>query len=105
MRLKYAIFGLLEGLANETQAAGAEFCDGILSANAVLVNPSSESGRRIVREWSKHEGKATLWSEWAARSLTAGRPLFAGDNWGGCLAREETQPSQVLPKFVIISLP
>ena len=57
-----------------------------------MVNSSTESGKRLIRTWGRDASKVVLEYTWVRASIDVGRPLLAGDNWGGVMAIDDGKP-------------
>ncbi|KII89031.1 hypothetical protein PLICRDRAFT_175274 [Plicaturopsis crispa FD-325 SS-3] len=71
---------------------GATICVNPKEAQIILVDSSSDAGLQFIREWGTDPNKTVLEYTWARRSVDEGRPLLAGDEWGGCMARDDGRP-------------
>lgn len=62
------------------------------AAQVILVDPTVNSGRQFIRDWSKDAGKIVLEYLWVTRCMNAGRALLAEDDWGGSIAVDDGKP-------------
>lgn len=69
---------------------GASICSDPDDADAIIVNPLSDSGRQFIREWGKDT--PVLESSWAGKCAEANRLLREDEQWGGCLAVDDGRP-------------
>lgn len=65
------------------QASGADICHNISAAVILLINPETETGRKIVHDWREDAHKLVLDYGWIQASLRTGRALLESDDWGG----------------------
>ncbi|KAL4069661.1 hypothetical protein V8B97DRAFT_606537 [Scleroderma yunnanense] len=85
----------LEGrprLVRMLKNAGALVVCNIQDADFILVDPSTESGRRLIRMWGMDPTKVVLQQAWARLSIQAGHPLLQTDEWGGMRAIDDGLP-------------
>lgn len=63
-------------------------------AAIILVDSTTESGKRLIRTWGHDasKGKVVLEHTWARVSIHAGRPLLEADNWGGAMTVDDGKP-------------
>lgn len=75
-----------------SQKYGATVSHEPREAQIILVDPSTISGRRFIRDWGQDSNKVVLSSIWVRKSIEAGYPLLANDQWGDCLAIDDGLP-------------
>ncbi|KAI6047686.1 hypothetical protein EDC04DRAFT_12133 [Pisolithus marmoratus] len=88
----------LEGrprLVRMLKSAGAAVISNTKDANIILVDPSTECGRRLIRMWGRDPSKVVLNREWAKLSVGTGRPLLQADGWGGMQAVDDGLPVKI----------
>lgn len=61
-------------------------------AAIILVDSTTESGKRLIRTWGHDASKVVLEHTWARASVVAGRPLLEVDNWGGAMTVDDGKP-------------
>lgn len=61
-------------------------------AAIILVDSTTESGKRLIRTWGHDASKVVLEHTWARISIDAGRPLLDADNWGGAMTIDDGKP-------------
>lgn len=83
------------------QAKGTEFydLDSLQAVDIILVDPDSSNGCLLIQKFKNDASLAVLNVQWAEKSLRAGRPLLAGDSWGGCLPKFSSEKSQQSRRF------
>lgn len=64
-------------------------------AAIILVDSTTESGKRLIRTWGHDASKVVLERTWARASVDVGRPLLAADNWGGAMTIDDGQPVKI----------
>lgn len=61
-------------------------------AAIILVDSTTESGKRLIRTWGHDASKVVLEYSWTRTCIDAGRPLLAADNWGGGMTIDDGKP-------------
>jgi hypothetical protein len=61
-------------------------------AAIVLVDSTTESGKRLIRTWGHDASKVVLEHTWVRASIDVGRPLLEADNWGGAMTIDDGKP-------------
>ncbi|KIO08331.1 hypothetical protein M404DRAFT_997263 [Pisolithus tinctorius Marx 270] len=88
----------LEGrprLVRTLKSAGATVISNTKDADIILVDPSTECGRRLIRMWGKDPSKVVLHREWVKLSISNGHPLLQADGWGGMRAVDDGLPVRI----------
>ena len=65
------------------KASGANICHRHSAATILLVNPETESGRKIVHDWTADPHKTILDYGWIQACIRSGRALLESEEWGG----------------------
>ncbi|KAF9229225.1 hypothetical protein BS17DRAFT_876813 [Gyrodon lividus] len=85
----------LEGrpkLVRALKSSGALVVSNTKEADIILVDSTTESGRRLIRTWGHDPSNVVLEHSWARNSVDAGRPLLEADNWGGAMTVDDGKP-------------
>ncbi|KAF8846323.1 hypothetical protein BDN67DRAFT_1064796 [Paxillus ammoniavirescens] len=85
----------LEGrpkLVRTLKSLGALVVSFTKEADIILVDSTTESGKRLIRTWGHDPNNVVLEHTWARSSIDAGRPLLEADNWGGAMAVDDGKP-------------
>ncbi|KAH7883530.1 hypothetical protein F5I97DRAFT_1814450 [Phlebopus sp. FC_14] len=88
----------LEGrpkLVRTLRNAGALVMSNTKEADIILVDSSTESGRRLIRMWGHDPSKVVLEHSWLQKCIEAGRPLLEEDAWGDALTVDDGQPVEI----------
>ncbi|KAF8213105.1 hypothetical protein K438DRAFT_1075477 [Mycena galopus ATCC 62051] len=75
-------------LIRTLQTQGASVETDPKAADLILVQSDDRSGQHYIRVWGSE--KPVLESTWVSKAITAGRLLKEADEWGGCLAVEDS---------------
>ncbi|KAH7929324.1 hypothetical protein BV22DRAFT_1029575 [Leucogyrophana mollusca] len=92
------IFIQVDGLNNRRKLlrtlreAGALVNPVAANAQILLVDSSTTEGKQILRSNNADSRRIVLEYSWAYKSLQAGKPLLAHDNWGGALPIDDGLP-------------
>jgi hypothetical protein len=65
------------------QTSGADICHNPSDASILLINSETESGCKVVHDWSEDTDKIVLNYGWIQACIRTGRPLLEADEWGG----------------------
>ncbi|KAF8560306.1 hypothetical protein OG21DRAFT_1502618 [Imleria badia] len=85
----------LEGrpkLVRTLKGAGALVASNAKEAAIILVDSTTESGKRLIRTWGHDASKVVLEHTWVRASVNIGRPLLEADNWGGAMTIDDGKP-------------
>ncbi|KAH0838262.1 hypothetical protein J3R83DRAFT_6518 [Lanmaoa asiatica] len=85
----------LEGrpkLVRTLKSSGALVVSNAKEAAIILVDSTTESGKRLIRTWGHDASKVVLEHTWARVSIDVGRPLLEADNWGGAMTIDDGKP-------------
>ncbi|KIK83663.1 hypothetical protein PAXRUDRAFT_14596 [Paxillus rubicundulus Ve08.2h10] len=85
----------LEGrpkLVRTLKNSGALVVSFTKEADIILVDSTTESGKRLIRTWGHDSHNVVLEHTWARSSIDAGRPLLEADNWGGAMTVDDGKP-------------
>ncbi|KAG8219759.1 hypothetical protein J3R82DRAFT_731 [Butyriboletus roseoflavus] len=72
--------------------SGALVVSNAKEAAIILVDSTTESGKRLIRTWGHDASKVVLEYTWARGSIVAGRPLLDADNWGDAMTIDDGKP-------------
>ncbi|KAJ7786252.1 hypothetical protein B0H16DRAFT_1489785 [Mycena metata] len=75
-------------LIRTLKSAGAAIASDPKDSDFILVQSDIDTGQHFFRDWSAE--KKVLEATWVSKSLSAGRLLKESDQWGGCLAAENS---------------